>query len=382
MELLEPATNRRRQTRSSIFQYLYYQKQFCSKQSIAADLKLSLPTVYQNLTELMDAGFVGYSGEHRSTGGRRAMGLEVVADARLAVGISVSDDRVRFSVVDLRLQELCYRRIDHRLDEDLDEFAHFLASELEDFLDEHKVDRSRLLGVGIALPGIIDPAGDYMVMAPTLHLKNVPLRALRSAIPYPVHIQNDASCGGHAEWFMRRQQKDAFQDLNIAYISLENGVGGAILMGGQPYLGKNSRSGEFGHIQLAEDGPLCSCGKRGCLEAYCSAHRFSSDLGCTLDEFFEALKQGNRQYDLLWNDMLRHLASAINSINTSLDCDVVLGGFLSTYFGPYWDKLQSYVADGNPFTGDANFVHLSILKSHGVSLGAALYFIQRFVETV
>jgi len=382
MELFEPVTDRRRQTRSGIFQYLYEQKQFCSKQIIANDLKLSLPTVYQNLTELMDAGLVSYSGEHRSTGGRRAMGLQVVADARLAVGISVSDDRIRFSVVDLRLQELCHRRIDRVLDANVEEFSRFLALQLENFLDEHLVDRSKLLGVGIALPGIMDASGDYMVLAPTLHLQDVPLRALRNAIPYPVWIQNDASCGGHAEWFMRKQHSATPGDFNMAFLSLENGVGGAILLGGQPYPGKYSRSGEFGHMQMEDGGLPCACGKRGCLEAYCSAHRFSSDLGISLDEFFDAMQQGNREYELLWDDMLRHLATAINSINMALDCDVILGGFLSMYLTPYWDRLQNYVARGNPFTHEADFVQLSVLKSHGVSLGAALYYIQRFVESV
>ena len=71
---LEPTiTERRRQTRSSIYQYLYGTAEFCSKQSLARELSLSLPTVYQNLKELMDAGLVDYSGEQRSTGGRRAM---------------------------------------------------------------------------------------------------------------------------------------------------------------------------------------------------------------------------------------------------------------------------------------------------------------------
>ena len=73
MDLEPTITERRRKTRSSIYRYLYETGDFCSKQSLANALSLSLPTVYQNLNELMDAGLVEYSGEQRSTGGRKAM---------------------------------------------------------------------------------------------------------------------------------------------------------------------------------------------------------------------------------------------------------------------------------------------------------------------
>ena len=73
---------RRRQTRSSIYRYLYEAGVPCSKQQIAAALGLSLPTVYQNLTELAAAGLIGEAGMQPSSGGRPAMNLAVVAGAR------------------------------------------------------------------------------------------------------------------------------------------------------------------------------------------------------------------------------------------------------------------------------------------------------------
>ena len=68
-------TDRRRQTRSNIYRCLYEARGFCSRQSLARELGLSLPTVYQNLSELMNAGLVRDTGELQSTGGRRASGL-------------------------------------------------------------------------------------------------------------------------------------------------------------------------------------------------------------------------------------------------------------------------------------------------------------------
>ena len=382
MELNETITERRRQTRNNIYQYLYHHKGFCSKQTISQDLGLSLPTVYQNLTELMDAGLVGFSGKQRSTGGRRAMGLDIVPNARITISISVSNTHVRLAAVDLRLQELCYRSIKRQLDENFDELVSFLAVELEAFLNENHIDRSKLLGVGIAFPGVISADRETMVLAPTLHLQNVRLRNLQDAIPYPVQIQNDGTCGGYAEWFVRAENGSAGYSGNMAYLFLETGVGGSLFLDGQLYDGDHARSGEFGHMCVETGGRLCECGKRGCLEAYCSVRRISDDLGLTLEEFFRELQAGNEEYAALWQDMLRHLAVAINFVNMMMDCEVVLGGCLSEYLEPWLPLLRQYVADGNPFESNGSFVHLSSLKSHNVSFGAALYYIKQFIGTI
>src|SRR5699024_527037 len=81
-KLHEPATERRRMTRNSIYRYLYAAPEGRSKQDIADDLALSLPTVHQNLTELLKAGLVRTDGMSESTGGRRAMRLTVAENAR------------------------------------------------------------------------------------------------------------------------------------------------------------------------------------------------------------------------------------------------------------------------------------------------------------
>ena len=90
-------SDRRRQTRNSIYHYLYQSPTPRSKQDIARDLNLSLPTVYQNITELLDAGLIEYAGSTPSAGGRPAMQLRITPSARCAIGISVTGHRLRFA---------------------------------------------------------------------------------------------------------------------------------------------------------------------------------------------------------------------------------------------------------------------------------------------
>ena len=101
-----------------------------------------------------------------------------------------------------------------------------------------------------------------------------------------------------------------------------------------------------------------------------------------LDEFFRGAGEHRPAYEELLYDMLRHLAVGINSIHLVLDSDVVLGGFLSEYLQPWLPVLKRYVLAGNPFEEDADFVQLSSLGRHITPLGAALFFIREFVNSV
>lgn len=374
MELEATITERRRQTRGGIYRHIYNTKAFCSKQTLAHDLQLSLPTVYQYLKELMDAGFIRYSGENLSTGGRKAMGLDIVPQARLAVGVSISKNHLRMLVADLRLQELNYRECRLGPYTSLSQLSGLLAEELEQLLGD--LGRELLLGVGIALPGIISQDSQRIVFAPVLALDDPSLESLAHSIPYPVRFENDGSCGGYAEWFLRGGRR------NIAYLSLENGVGGAVLVDGTPYEGDRRRSGEFGHICVEPGGLLCSCGKRGCLEAYCTTRRIQKDLGVTFEAFFAGVEAHVPEYEALWEDMLRHLAIGVHNIRMVLDCDVILGGILSEFLPPYMERLKQYTAEANAFIPREDCLHLSTLRRHTVPLGAALGFIAGFLENL
>ncbi len=361
--------------RSRIYRTLYEAQSFCSRQTLAEICGVSLPTLYQNLNELMDEGLVRFSGEMQSTGGRRAQGLDIVPDARFSVGISVNERTLRLVAADLRLQETAYVSLPFDVHSCLDGSSPKVAAYLEDFLDAHALDRTRLLGVCVTMPGLVSEDHSLLYFAPTLGLRDQPMAELLGDIPYPVFVDNDGSASGHAECFVRRSS------WNMAYLSLENGVGGAVLVGGSPYTGDHSRSGEFGHICVEPGGLRCACGRLGCLEPYCSPQRIEKNFGVSPEEFFRGVAEHVPEYEALLYDMLRHLAVAVNSIRMTLDCDVVLGGFLSEYLLPYLPVLRRYVLAGNPFEENADFVQFSTLR-HITPLGAALHYIREFVENV
>lgn len=376
-DLKMPATERRRLTRNSIYNFIYESETPPTKQEIAQQLKLSLPTVHQNITELLNGGLIRVGQVQKSTGGRRPVGYSVVSDVKFAIGISITADKMRFLASDLKQRELAYQKIETGSLKGGD-IGRLIRDELEVFLDKNRLDRSRLLGVGITLPAVLDEEKDEVKLSPTLQMRNISLGTIREPIPYPTYIENDGTSGGFAEWFESRNAVGS----DIAYLYLENGVGGAVFINGAPYFGKNKRSGEFGHMCVEPGGLPCNCGKRGCLEAYCSTLRISAKLRITVEEFFEDLEKGNPDYQALWQDFLEHLAIGINNIRMALDCDVILGGLLAQYLEPYMPQLRSIVAARNTFEDNAEYVRLCRYPRRADMMGVAWHYIKEYIENI
>jgi predicted NBD/HSP70 family sugar kinase len=125
-----------------------------------------------------------------------------------------------------------------------------------------------ILGVGVAMSGVVDQGEDGMVHAQTLGWNGVPLRKmLRAGTAIPIHIDNGAKTLGQAEmWF------GAGRGAQHAVIALVgSGVGAAVVADGSSYRGSRSSAGEWGHTTIVYGGRLCRCGARGCLEAYVGA---------------------------------------------------------------------------------------------------------------
>lgn len=366
--------DRKRLTRNRVFRCLYDAGEPLAKQELASRLSLSLPTVYQNINELLDSGLIEYTGPQASRGGRPAMQMRVVAGARYAVGIFIMVRKVYFALTNLMCESLAYKSVPHSYELLSGDYNRFVSEQLEIFIEENNVDREKLLGVGICLSGIVSDETNTVFYAPTLGLKDVSLRPLMDAIPYPVHIDNDANCGGFAEWFIESGSK------NIAFLSLSDGVGGALFINGDKYSGSNQRSGEFGHMCVEPGGLPCACGKKGCLEAYCSVSRLMSDPDMPLVDFFLKLDEGDEKLLRAWDEYLRYLAIGIHNVRMALDCWVVLGGMMTEFIVPYVPRLRELVAELDPFCMDADYISLGHYSGKGALMGAALYFVRDFLE--
>jgi glucokinase len=146
------------------------------------------------------------------------------------------------------------------------------AALVEDALTEavHEVAAGEpVAGVGIAAAGFVDAAGERVRFAPHLPWRGEDVRArLAERWDTVVALDNDANCAARAE--CRYGAARGFSDALV--LTLGTGIGGAVVLGGQVYRGRNGMAGEFGHMQVVPDGRPCECGGSGCWEQYCSGN--------------------------------------------------------------------------------------------------------------
>ena len=245
-------TERRRQTRNKMYRYIYDSRTPVSKQQLAKDMGYSLPTVQQNIAELLSAGLIRPGEIQKQTGGRPAVGYTVEEGIRYSIGISVSSTNLRILATNILQDELAYKKVRIPVFEEI-QVGRQIADELEIFLEEQQIPSEKILGVGLTFPGVVDREKDTIVLSPTMRMKNISLSDVRELIPYPVFIENDSTSGGNAEWFGLSPEE---RTENFVYLFLENGIGGAVFINGHPYLGSEGRSGEFGHMCLQPEGRL------------------------------------------------------------------------------------------------------------------------------
>lgn len=141
-----------------------------------------------------------------------------------------------------------------------------IASVMQAFQARH-TDKT-FQGVGVSVPGRVDLSTHEMVFAPNLHWQAFPVRArLHALLGLQVQLENDATASLLAElWFGRI---DGIR--NAVLVTVSEGIGAAILADGRLISGRDGLAGEFGHISIDPDGPVCGCGGRGCWEVFASS---------------------------------------------------------------------------------------------------------------
>ncbi|NBH84010.1 ROK family protein [bacterium C-53] len=360
--------------RNGVFRYIC-KHGTVSNPDISYNMKISLPTATQITKELIAQGLLEEKGELQSTGGRRAKALSAVANAKLAVGLDITQNHITLVLTNIVGEILKYERIHQPFVPDA-VYYQKVSERLETFLDEGGADRDTVLGMGISFPGIIDPDKELITDSHALAVESVPFDSVSAFFSYPCFFLNDANAGAYAEGFHDEEAESFF------YLSLSNTVGGAIFSRNELIQGKNFRCGEVGHMTVVMDGESCYCGKRGCLDAYCAAWHLSEAADGKLEQFFRLLDRGEAEAAKIWDSYTDYLAIAVNNIHMVLDCDIVLGGYVGSCMGAHLQELWDKVAKRNTFGEKEPYVKSCNYKVAAAALGAALKVIETFVSQI
>lgn len=362
----------KRQNRQRIAKYILEKKQ-TSRQELAKALGYSMPTVFANVNELIEQGFVCEAGEYGSTGGRKAKVLTISRNHRSVMGLDITKRHIRMLLLDITGEILKEDYIRFPYEDEL-EYYQKLGQYVCRFIESGGEKTENLIGVGISLPGIIIPDRGLLQRSHILNVADVSLNRFTRNIPYPAIFDNDANCAAYVE--VSRDNK------STAYFSLSNTVGGAIYYNGKLCTGDNYKSGEFGHMIIRPGGRTCYCGKKGCLDAYCAALTLTNGIDDHLEAFFDNLADGDSYAEKVWDDYLDNLAIAVSNIRMAFDCNIVLGGYIGgyveQYMVPFTDKVRMY----NNFDSDTNYITTGKYKRLSSAIGAARLLVNQYIDSL
>lgn len=368
-------TDVKKLNKNRIFRLIYNSDKI-SRQEIADQLGLSLPTVNQNLKMLMEDELIEYVGNFTSTGGRRAQAITINNNARKAISMNIKADYINVDVVGLKGQIIYSMAVKAHFSKS-SAYIEKLTDAVRHAVDYVGADADDILGVGITVPGILDDEKQILISAPPLKAKNYDFTRLISAIDYPVVVMNDARAEAYADhWFNGKSEDEKI------YIMLGEGVGGAYINASAIRNGVHNRGGEFGHMVIHPGGKQCLCGKKGCFEAYVSEKVLSSELNTSLEDFFAQAEKGKPDYVDMLEEYIDNLALGINNIYTMMDCDIVLGGTVAPYIKRYEDRIKECLVNDYSFDTDADYLKISDDGGGKSGLGAALSFVARFIDGV
>ncbi len=226
--------------------------------------------------------------------------------------------------------------------------------------------------IGIGSPGTCDRENGYLLYTNNINFNDVPMRQeMQKYIPLPVYIENDANCAALGE-SMAGAAKDVEDSVTI---TLGTGIGGGIIVRNRLLIGFNGMAGEIGHIVIVHNGEQCTCGRKGCWEAYASATgliRLTRDaavrnpesainrlVGGDLSRIdaktsFDAMREGDATGKMVVETYIRYLADGLaNIINIFQPSKVVIGGGIckegETLLKPLREivRKSTYYGEGN-----------------------------------
>lgn len=352
---------------------LTYQSGRISRTEIARQLNLSLPTVSENLKQLEQTHLIERNGVFQSTGGRKSIAYTCVSNARVAIGTQISEHHIRIAAIDLFGRVI--KRTSHeypyvKSPEYYQQFGRFVNG----FCQTLNISSQRILGVGIAIKGLLSHDSMTVMQGVRLGSAGVTLSDFASHLDYPCHLVHDVEAAAEAEIWFSPQIVDA------VYVSLSYDLGGALILQGQVHRGKEYRGGLLEHMCLYPNGRKCYCGNSGCVSTYCSARVLLSEEFPTFEYYFQRLRDGDGKAAEIWTQYLSHLAVALGSMHMLLDCDIILGGSIVGFLTIEDIRiLQKLIRGQSIFAPASDFIRIGHIEADVFACGAALPYIREFL---
>jgi predicted NBD/HSP70 family sugar kinase len=326
-----------------------------SQADLARSSGLSRATVSGIINPLIDNCLIVTTGKNtKQEMGRRASLLTFSPETLMTVGVVIEPDQCKMALVDFTGIVVGST--------DLAQIAVFIKDDLEKLLQEYGVKRDAIVGIGVALPGMIDVESGTVKAAINLGWMSVPIKQIfEKQLKFPVSIENVANAKIATEtiWGTGIDCK------NIVLLEIGSGIGGGALVDSYLINGATYAAAEVGHTSLDFNGPLCQCGLHGCWEVYCNGPAIRERIKNHLGNYPDVVTQLNQESSL--RDLQRS-AEANDKLALSVireTAKYMTRGFVNIIynFDPEIIILTGYVVEDCPFLIDVTQGELMKLQA-------------------
>ncbi|MDQ0872448.1 putative NBD/HSP70 family sugar kinase [Paenibacillus sp. V4I3] len=356
-----------------------------SRAEITKITKLSPTSVGRIVGELCEQGLVRETALTSVGVGRKAIMLDIDPQAVFTIGVDIGKKVIKFGVMEFSGELLHEERVEHIALQTTPEATAAIISETINLIIAHKnLDKSKIIGIGIGVPGVIDHERGIVQYSSTLGWRNIPFaQFIQDKLHILTVIDNDLKVKILAEYLLG----SARGSRKTALIELGTGVGSSLIIDGDIFRGGSNSAGELGHTTLDPNGNMCECGKRGCLQTYIDESAILHEANriketADIQQLFAAAQnEENWAQDIISRTSL-YIGITINNIVCMYNPDAVIlcGDLVENYseIVPLIEEQCGQVV-WEPFR-DTFKILTSELKSKSIVVGAAMLVMNNYVD--
>lgn len=366
-----------------------------TKAGLASVTGLTFMAIKKILEELEELNLIRCDQMESGGMGRKAVSYAVNENYRYTIGIHINKFITSVALMNLRGDVIQMEK--HTMEQDFSsqsEFVDLLAACVEKIIGQAGVGRENILGIGVGAPGPIDCDSGIILTPPNMPvLSYLPLKeTLEGRTGFPVYLNKDTNVIAFGEYWCG-ETKDC---TSLAYVDVDMGIGSGLIIDGKMNVGANCIAGEFGHITLDVNGPLCNCGNKGCLEAISSGIAILRQLSAQLEkeekhplyekrnslvieDVFEMADRKDLVTMSILNQSAFYVGIAVSNLINILDPEmIILGGILIQRYPRYF-TIAKDVANSRKVKGaKENYMCVSSLKENAGVIGAGEIVAEQF----
>ncbi len=365
-----------------------------TKKDLSEKLQLSLPTI-TNITKILEAdGYIEECGSVESAVGRKPALITLSKTSRYAIGIHVQTHMVSVAIADFS-GEVVLQETKSSLYKGTQEYWKALSEYVDSLIEGLDLEKTRVAGIKVAIPAIFFPMAWKKVGIRDDPEGIVGIREVGEYFRYPAEVIPIAAAAGITRiWYGAVEN-------NTIVIELARFIDGCYIYRESLTGIRRVRTFDIGHISINREGKPCFCGRKGCLQAYCSTSAIIDRINgidttreiiskhreiVHWNEFIERMEEGNEEYRALFEEYLDALACFISNIRIAFASDIVICGDITHIIEKYKPELVRRIRALSPSWKEPEdvdaYLHTSSFAGYQASVGAALSVLDDLIEKI